>query len=144
MASIKYWDEKSGEWRYAVGSSGSSIGGTVEIVSVEACPPGSNPTVTETADSLPTARKYILGIPAGATGTPGVGISDTSIVEDLASGKTTVTLDYSDGGTLSFVIPHGKEGRTPVKGEDYWTNADQQVMVAEVLAAMTAAEEVSF
>ena len=38
----------------------------------------------------------------------------------------------------------GAAGRTPVKGTDYWTTADRQQMVADVLAALPAAEEASF
>lgn len=38
----------------------------------------------------------------------------------------------------------GPAGKTPVKGTDYWTTADRQQMVADVLAALPAAEEASF
>lgn len=38
----------------------------------------------------------------------------------------------------------GKDGDTPVKGTDYWTAADRQSMVNDVLAALPAAEGVSF
>lgn len=37
----------------------------------------------------------------------------------------------------------GQDGYTPVKGTDYWTQADRAAMVEDVLAALPAAEEVS-
>lgn len=39
--------------------------------------------------------------------------------------------------------PTGAAGYTPVRGKDYWTAADQQAIVDEVLAALPAAEGVS-
>lgn len=38
----------------------------------------------------------------------------------------------------------GADGYTPQKGTDYWTTADRQSMVADVLAALPAAEGVAF
>lgn len=40
--------------------------------------------------------------------------------------------------------PAGTAGKTPVKGVDYWTAADKQAVVNDVLAALPAAEGVSF
>lgn len=37
----------------------------------------------------------------------------------------------------------GEDGYTPVKGTDYWTVADKQEIINDVLAALPAAEEVS-
>lgn len=37
----------------------------------------------------------------------------------------------------------GEDGYTPVKGKDYWTDADKAQMVNDVLAALPAAEGVS-
>lgn len=37
----------------------------------------------------------------------------------------------------------GADGKTPVKGTDYWTAADKAEIVNDVLAALPAAEEVS-
>lgn len=39
--------------------------------------------------------------------------------------------------------PAGADGYTPVRGTDYWTAADKQQMVNDVLAALPIAEEVS-
>lgn len=46
----------------------SGTAGTVEITGATSLAAGSAPTVTETADSTAQARKYTLGIPAGADG----------------------------------------------------------------------------
>lgn len=46
----------------------SGTAGTVEITGATGLAAGSAPTVTETADSTAQARKYMLGIPAGADG----------------------------------------------------------------------------
>lgn len=43
-----------------------------------------------------------------------------------------------------FADLHGSDGLTPVKGTDYWTEADKAELVDAVLAALPAAEEVSF
>lgn len=37
----------------------------------------------------------------------------------------------------------GEPGKTPVRGTDYWTEADKTAIVADVLAALPAAEGVS-
>lgn len=55
-----------------------------------------------------------------------------------------------EGNVLKIGVPKGAagakgdKGYTPVKGTDYWTAADKQEMVNEVLAALPAAEGVGF
>ena len=39
--------------------------------------------------------------------------------------------------------PAGKDGHTPVKGTDYWTESDKQEIIDSVLAALPSAEGVS-
>lgn len=60
------------------------------------------------------------------------------IVGAGAKGDAGITpqkgIDYSDG----------EDGYTPVKGTDYWTATDKAEMVNDVLAALPAAEGVSF
>lgn len=54
--------------------------------------------------------------------------------------EKTYRLDFalSDGSTKSveFSVPQGADGRTPVKGVDYWTAADQESIVQQVIAAL--------
>ena len=40
--------------------------------------------------------------------------------------------------------PAGANGYTPVRGTDYWTAADQEQIVSDVLAALPNAQGVSF
>lgn len=41
-------------------------------------------------------------------------------------GKASVTSKITDGkNVLTFNIPAGRDGKTPVKGTDYWTDADK-------------------
>ena len=47
----------------------------------------------------------------------------------------------NDGGldnpaTVNLKGPRGADGKTPVKGTDYWTAADRSSMVDDVLAAL--------
>lgn len=52
-----------------------------------------------------------------------------------------------EGNVLKIGVPKGPAGAagyTPQKGTDYWTAADKQEMVNEVLAALPAAEGVGF
>lgn len=75
---------------------------TLEIGRVETLEYGSEPQVTEMEGSTPAARLYQLGLPAGQPGTQG-----------------------PQGAT-------GQNGQTPVKGVDYWTEADQAAIMGDV------------
>lgn len=79
--------------------------------------------------------------PIGAT--PNIQIGT---VETLAAGSPATA---SMGGTpenpiLNLGIPQGNAGNTPVKGTDYFTAEDKTELVNAVLAALPAAEGVSF
>lgn len=67
--------------------------------------------------------------PAGPAGAPG---------KDGANGETGPQGPKGDPGTP------GASGHTPVKGEDYWTAADKQEIVNDVLAALPDGTEVSY
>lgn len=47
-------------------------------------------------------------------------------------------------GQTGSVGPAGADGKTPVRGRDYWTKDDQAAIVSDVLEALPAAEEASF
>lgn len=85
--------------------------------------------------------------------------------KDLSAGKDGNTPFIGDNGnwwigeTDTGVPARGKEGPqgpqgepgaagangyTPVKGTDYWTEADKEAIVQDVLAAMPSAEGVAF
>ena len=70
-----------------------------------------------------------------------VASKNISVVETTgAQGETGPQGDKGDTGEQG---PAGADGYTPVKGTDYWTEEDQAAIVADVLAALPAAEEVS-
>lgn len=68
------------------------------------------------------------------------------------SGTTTATITNGAPGPQGIQGPQGETGpqgeqgpagHTPQRGVDYWTTADQQQIVQDVLAALPEAEEVS-
>ena len=89
---------------------------------------------------------------AGAAGADGVGIQ--SVVQTTTStedgGMNVVTVTKTDGTSSTFSVKNGSkgskgdtgaagaDGHTPVKGTDYFTEADKQQLVADVLAALPA------
>ena len=90
--------------------------------------------------------------PAGADGvSPTVSTSKSGKVTTIAfvdaTGTKTVTInDGADGekGETGPQGPAGADGYTPVRGTDYWTAADQEQIVSDVLAALPNAQGVSF
>jgi len=83
---------------------------------------------------------------AGAKGERGVGI--TKVLRTAGDGSPGTfdeyTTYYDDGAASIHLVYNGANGHTPVKGEDYWTEADKQSMVSDVLAALPSAEGVSY
>lgn len=68
----------------------------------------------------------------GPTGPAGVGISSVHTeVEDIFENITKTTINFTDGS--SFSVKDGKNGKTPVKGTDYWTLEDQEAIIQQVL-----------
>ena len=53
-------------------------------------------------------------------------------------------LKQPDGTWQDVVALVGPKGDTPVKGTDYYTEADKQEMVQLVLATLPSSEEVSY
>ena len=45
---------------------------------------------------------------------------------------------------LSFGLPRGISGVTPERGVDYWTPADQEAIIAAVMAQLVSGDEVSY
>ena len=106
----------------------------------------------EVGNRLSALFEEIENIPRGKDG---VGIQSvaqtTTSAED--GGTNVVTVTKTDGTTSTFSIkngskgsegPAGANGHTPVKGTDYWTTADQQAIVDDVLAALPAWEGGSY
>ena len=97
---------------------------TFEIVSTETLEPGQAASVTETEDSTPQERKYIISIPKGDTGEPGLigprgyqgvpgldgedGFSPEVYSEEITGGYMLHVTTAA--GTNSFPVYHGSDG----------------------------------
>ena len=85
----------------------------------------------------------------GTQGKPGVdGFSPIAKVETITNGAT-ITITDKNGTTTATILngakgDPGTNGTTPVKGVDYYTEADKQEMVQLVLAAIPSAEGVNY
>ena len=75
-----------------------------------------------------------------STGNPGTSasVNVTGTAENPVINLTVPRGDTGDTG------PAGANGYTPVRGTDYWTAADQEQIVSDVLAALPNAQGVSF
>ena len=75
----------------------------------------------------------------GPQGDPGVtpdlqiGTVTTGEAGTEASANITGTAEKP---YLNLVLPRGANGKTPVKGTDYWTESDKAEIVADTLAAL--------
>lgn len=58
-------------------------------------------------------------------------------------GETGPKGDTGPQGPQGVAGTNGTDGYTPVRGTDYWTQADQQAIINAVLTALPAAESVS-
>ena len=86
----------------------------------------------------------------GVPGDDGVGIKSVAqtTTSSADGGSNVITVTKTDGTTSTFTVKNGSkgstgetgatgaDGKTPVKGTDYWTDADKAEMVADVVAEM--------
>lgn len=99
-------------------------------------------------DFTPEQLAALVG-PAGPAGKDGAAASITGASATVDNNVGTPTVEVELGGTASartfaFVFKNmkgergaaGANGVTPQKGTDYWTAADRQTMVSDVLAAL--------
>ena len=128
---------------------------TVAVGTVKQLAPGSTPTVTNAGTS--SNAVFDFGIPVGQTGAKGDkgeqgdrgatgakganGAAATIVVKSTTtlspgSQATVVNAGTSNAAQLEFGIP---KGDTPVRGVDYWTDADQRQIVSETVAAIPVA-----
>ena len=131
------------------------LAATVAVGTVKQLAPGSTPTVTNAGTS--SNAVFDFGIPVGQTGAKGDkgeqgdrgatgakgadGAAATIVVKSTTtlspgSQATVVNAGTSNAAQLEFGIP---KGDTPVRGVDYWTDADQRQIVSETVAAIPVA-----
>lgn len=90
-------------------------------------------------DIGPKGDQGIQG-PIGETGTGIVDIDEIESPDD--GGVNTISITLSDKTVQTITVKNGHKGsqgeagHTPVKGVDYWTPADQEQMVQEVIEAL--------
>ena len=117
---------------------------------------GGNNVITATLDNGTTETFNIKNGSKGSTGSKGdtgaAGVGIKSVVQTTTSsadgGNNVITVTKTDGTTSTFVVKNGSKGSTgaagakgadgytPVKGVDYWTEADQESIVQQVIAAL--------
>jgi hypothetical protein len=68
------------------------------------------------------------------------------VITSKQDGTTTVTITDAEGTKTATILDgeKGDKGYTPVKGTDYFTDADKTEIVAAVLAQVTDATEVEY
>lgn len=91
-------------------------------------------TITYTDNTTSTLTVY-----NGKNGTNGTSVTVESVRESTADGGSNV-VTFSDGKTLN--VKNGSKGNkgdpgtTPQKGIDFWTDADQEAIVQQVITAL--------
>ena len=135
-----YMLNSEGKWRAMPTGGGSGSVAVDSTLTVS----GQAADAKATGDAIRSLSEEIADIPSGKDG---VGIQSvaqtTTSTED--GGTNVVTVTKTDGTTSTFSIKNGSkgstgqagaDGHTPIKGTDYWTEADQQSIVDDVLAAL--------
>ncbi len=117
---------------------------TVKIGTVTTLPAGSEATVSNSGDEHNAVLNF--GIPRGADGSNSEGGTGGSSngedggyytpSVDESTGELTWTPSKADMPAVPSANVKGSAGYTPVKGTDYWTTADQQSMVNDVITAL--------
>lgn len=80
---------------------------------------------------------------AGKDGEEGVGVASVEQTETSSAdgGTNVITVTLTDGTKATFAVKNGSkgskgnDGRTPVKGEDYYTEGDKAEIVAELVSS---------
>lgn len=82
--------------------------------------------------------------PTGKTGADGTSVTVSKVSESTEDGGSNIVL-FSDGKELTVKNgSKGDKGDTPVKGTDYFTEADKEEIVNLVIAALPDGDEVAY
>ena len=117
---------------YVDGKDGTSV--TVKSVNESTADGGSNVVTFSDGKTV-----IIKNGSKGGDGSPGTSVNVSYVSESTASGGTNV-VTFSDGKKINIKNgingTDGKDGKTPVKGTDYWTTEDQAAIVQQILDTM--------
>ena len=91
---------------------------------------GGNLTWTPSKSGMPAVDEANIMGPAGTPGKDGVDGKDGAPGKDGEPGAP------GPAGADGAPGAKGEDGHTPVKGVDYWTEADKTAMVSDVIAAL--------
>ena len=83
----------------------------------------------------------VVGIPTISTTIDG---DIVTFIFDNLKGEQGIQGIQGEQGLQGIQGPAGADGTTPVRGTDYWTAADKQEIINEVLAAIPSSEEVEY
>lgn len=83
----------------------------------------------------------VVGIPTVSTTIDG---DIVTFIFDNLKGEQGIQGIQGEQGLQGIQGPVGADGATPVRGTDYWTAADKQEIINEVLAAIPSSEEVEY
>ena len=128
---VEYYLKRIAE-RYGggTGTGGNAEDGFSPIAKVEQTATGAVISIT---DKDGTTEATITNGKDGADGQPGKDGKDGA---DGAPGATGPKGDKGDKGDTGAAGKDGANGKTPVRGTDYWTDADKTDMLNDVLAAL--------
>lgn len=82
----------------------------------------------------------------GENGEKGVGIESVqqTVTSSDSYGQNVTIVTLTNGTTAPIIVRNGKDGSTPVRGVDYFTEEDKAEMISTILNAIPSAEGVGF
>lgn len=96
---------------------------------------GTNILTITLSDGAETTFRVKNGSKGGTGATPNLTIGDVTTLEPGNNAEATIS-GTAANPVLSLGIPAGAAGKTPTRGTDYWTEADRQSIVDDVIAAL--------
>ena len=140
MARTKVFDKTTQTWVYADKSFGKDgVSPTVDVSK------SGKVTTLSISDKNGTKTATINDGSDGSNGKDGTSVTVKSVSESTADGGSNV-VTFSDGKTVTIKNgktgatgnpgSNGKDGYTPQRGVDFWTEADQKAIVQQVITAL--------
>lgn len=87
-------------------------------------------TLTEQQKALVRETIGVTNSGGSGSGTPGIGIKniEQTVTSTADGGTNIITITKTDNSVSTFTVQNGSKGSsgyTPVRGTDYWTDADK-------------------